>query len=53
MNRIECSNCESHNTRRVHAEWHIDQIEEIRLCKDCPAQFINRYDLYEVEQQNP
>jgi len=42
-----CPDCGSHETERVHVEWGREMIEETRICRDCPAQFTNAYDLFD------
>lgn len=45
----ECSECASFDTERVHIEWFTDMIEEVRICNECPAEFVNRYNLIEKQ----
>lgn len=47
MNRRHCTECGSFDTERVHVEWFTDGVEEIRICHECPAQFTNKYHLFE------
>jgi len=47
MERKQCPDCDSFDTERVHTEWFTDMLEETRICNDCPAQFRNKYDLFE------
>jgi len=47
MVAYECPDCGSHETKKVHVEWGEDMIEETRVCKECPAQFTNAYDLFD------
>jgi len=49
MRKRECPECGSYQTERVHTEWFQDIIHEVRICNDCPAQFVNKFDLFEQE----
>jgi hypothetical protein len=50
--RHECSECNSHLTERVYTEWLSNcQVNEIRVCKDCSAQFINKFWMFEQETE--
>jgi len=45
--RIECPECESHDTKRVHVEWMTEGVEETRICTDCPTQYTNQMDIFD------
>lgn len=45
----ECPECGTHDTKKVHVEWMTDMLEEVRICNECPAQFTNKYDLFDQE----
>jgi hypothetical protein len=47
--RIECPECAAHDTERVHVEWLIDGVEETRICNECPAQFTNKFGLFDKD----
>jgi hypothetical protein len=47
MERKRCPDCDGFDTERVHTEWFTDMLEETRICNDCPAQFRNKYSLFE------
>jgi len=51
LDRRQCPDCDSYDTERVHTEWFMDMVEEIRICNDCPAQIVNKFDLFEQEPQ--
>ena len=51
MERQQCPECDSYDTERVHVEWFTDMLEEIRICNNCPAQIVNKFDLFEQEPQ--
>lgn len=41
--RVECPDCGSHDTERVHIEWLTDGVDEVRICNDCPVQYSNKF----------
>lgn len=43
--RSECPECGSHDTERVHTEWMVDGLEEVRICNECPVQYTNCFGL--------
>jgi len=49
MDRSQCPDCGAYDTERVHTEWMTDMLEEVRICNECPAQFTNKYNLFEQE----
>jgi len=38
-----CPECDSLDTERVHVEWHMDMVETVRICGDCPVQYTVSY----------
>jgi len=51
IGRKQCPECGCVKTERVHTDWYSDLVEETRVCSDCPAQFVNKYSLFEQEPQ--
>jgi len=47
----QCPNCGSYNTERVHVEWYTYEVEEVRICNDCPTEYTLIYDNPVVAQQ--
>jgi len=45
----ECPECGSYDTKQVHIEWMEHEVEETRICDECPAQFTNAYYLTDKE----
>jgi len=37
----QCTECRATNTDRVFIDTHTDQIEEVRVCDECGAQYSN------------
>lgn len=50
-NRKQCTECGAHNTERVHVERHTDLIEEVRICHECPTQYLCIYHLEDKRTQ--
>ena len=51
MDRQQCPECYSYDTERVHTDWFTDMVKEVRICNNCPAQIVNKYDLFEQKAQ--
>jgi len=43
-----CPECDSHETEVVHVEWYADYVERVRVCNDCPTQFVVNYGMPEI-----
>lgn len=39
--RIQCPQCDSRDTERVHVEWAMYVVEEVRICNNCATQYTN------------
>lgn len=43
-----CPECDSSKSKVIHTEWHTDYVERVRLCNDCPAEWVVNYGNPEV-----
>jgi len=43
-----CPECEHRDTEVVHTEWFSDMVERVRVCKECPTQFVVSYGMPEI-----
>ena len=42
-NHEQCPNCESPDTECVHTEVFTDFIERVRICNNCPTEYVVDY----------
>ena len=38
-----CPECGEYETERVHVEWQVDLVVEVRICNNCGAEYENRF----------
>jgi len=43
-----CPACDSSDSEVVHTEWYTDYVERVRVCTDCPTQFVVNYGMPEI-----
>ena len=39
----KCPNCEGIDTDREHVEWYTYEVEEVRVCNECPTEYTLNY----------
>ena len=47
--RSECPECGCHDTERVFVDWWTDEVQETRICNECPTQYTINYGNPRVE----
>jgi transcriptional regulator NrdR family protein len=43
-----CPECGHRDTEVVHTEWYADYVERVRVCNECPTQFVVSYGMPEI-----